>query len=83
MRLLSRTTRSEQEKVLSETREMIEKIRNYLIDETAAEDIQVVMFTVIGISCAIAIGWWIWNTLAAQTEKSKCGGQNANPFCVE
>lgn len=62
---------------------MKDKIARYIADEKAAEDIQVVMFTVIGISCAIAIGWWIWNTLAAQTEKSKCGGKNANPFCVE
>lgn len=57
-------------------------LMKYIKEDTAAEDIQVVILTVIGLSCAIAIGWWVWNILSDQANSTKCDG-NANPFCIE
>lgn len=58
-------------------------IARYMKNEEAAEDIQVVILTVVGLGCAVAVGWWIWNVLSNNANKSKCGSNNASPFCVE
>jgi len=62
---------------------MMKAIKEYIKEETAEEGVQFVVLAVLGLSCAVAIGWWVWSVLEKQTNASKCGGKNANPFCIE
>lgn len=58
-------------------------IREYIHDESAVDEaVGKIIFIVIAITCAMAIGWWIWNTLKKRTEASRCANSNS-PFCVE
>lgn len=57
-------------------------IRSYYSDDTAAEDVKVMLLTVAAIGTSIAVGWYIFNMIQKQTDKQKCNG-SANPFCVE
>ena len=57
-------------------------IYRYFKEETAAEDIQMVILTVVSAAAAIGVGWWIWNTLKHQTEGQGCD-ETESPFCIE
>ena len=57
-------------------------IYKYFKEETAAEDIQTVILTVVSAAAAIGVGWWIWNNLKKQTEGQNCD-KTTNPFCIE
>lgn len=57
-------------------------MREYIFDESAAEDIQVIIFMVIAVTVAVCAGWYIFNTIKGQTAKQKCGS-NSGPFCIE
>lgn len=57
-------------------------IRSYYSDDTAAEDVKVMLLTVAAIGSSIAVSWYIFSMIQKQTDKQKCNG-NANPFCVE
>lgn len=57
-------------------------ISAYYKDESAAEDVKVMLLTVAAIGTSIAVGWYIFDMIKGQTEKQKCNG-SANPFCVE
>lgn len=58
-------------------------IKSYIQEEDAMDELVSKMLLIVGGICvAIAIGWYVWNTLQNQTEKQKCNG-TANPFCVE
>ena len=55
---------------------------SYFKDETAQASIETVVLTVSGICVAVAVGWWIYNNIKKQADKSSCGA-NSNPFCID
>jgi len=58
-------------------------IKSYVKDESALdESVTKMLFIVIGIGCAMAVGWYIWNTLQKKTSKADCTNSNS-PWCVE
>lgn len=58
-------------------------IKNYINDECAVDEaVGKMIFIIITITCAMGVGWWIWNTLQSRTEKSSCAN-NPSPWCVE
>lgn len=66
---------------------MLNKLKNaavnYWKDEDAVDDsITKIIMIVVGIACATAVGWYVWNILQKRTEQSSCAN-NPGPFCVE
>ncbi|MEY8379432.1 hypothetical protein [Ileibacterium valens] len=60
------------------------KFITYWQDETAGiEDMPAKMvLLVVGISCAVGFGWYVWNLLAERTQRASCA-ENPGPFCIE
>ena len=58
-------------------------VSSYIKDEQAITlSVETIMFVVIGIGICLAVGYWIWNTIAKRTEESSCKN-NPGPFCME
>lgn len=58
-------------------------IQSYLKEEQALDDsVSKILFVVIAIALATAVGYWMWNTVKGRTEKSSCAN-NPGPFCME
>ncbi len=58
-------------------------ITNYIKDESAIDDsVSKMILLVVAISCAMGVGWWIWNTLQSRTAESDCSNSNS-PWCME
>lgn len=58
-------------------------IKSYVKNESALdESVEKMMFIIIAIGCAMAVGWFIWNTLQKKTDKASCSSSNS-PWCVE
>lgn len=58
-------------------------ICSYIRDEKAVDEaVSKMIFIVLGITCAMALGWWVWNILQSRTEQSNCANSNS-PWCVE
>lgn len=55
---------------------------DYFKEESAQASIETVVLTVAAIVVATAVGWWIYNTIKGQVDKSSCGA-NSGPFCIE
>lgn len=57
-------------------------IKSYLKEECASASVETVVLVVAGLSVSIAVGWWIWNTVKSNADKSSCQGSDS-PFCIE
>lgn len=55
---------------------------SYFKDESAQASIETVVLTVAALCVAIAVGWWVYNTIKGQVDKSSCGA-NDGPFCID
>lgn len=57
---------------------LITMVKNYVSEETAAEDIKTIMFVLIGIVAVVAIGWFVWSQLSSWAQKGDDASNNAD-----
>lgn len=57
-------------------------IKSYLKNDIASASVETVVLVVAALSVSIAVGWWIWNTVKNNADKSSCAGSDS-PFCIE
>lgn len=57
-------------------------LKSYCKNEDAAASVETVVLVVAALSVSIAVGWWIWNTVKNNADKSSCSGSDS-PFCIE
>lgn len=55
---------------------------SYFKEETAQASIETVVLTVAAICVSVAVGWWIYNNIKRQADKSSCGSSKG-PFCID
>lgn len=61
---------------------MLNDVKSYLKDCDASASIETIVLVTASLAVAIAVGWWIFNTVKGQADKSSCSG-NDSPFCIE
>lgn len=57
------------------------QVHQYMQEEEAVEDIQMIVLYTLGFSMAVAVGWWVWGKLKNQAESESCDNTDS-PFCV-
>lgn len=57
------------------------QVHQYMQEEEAVEDIQMIVLYTIGFSMAVAVGWWVWGKLKDQADSESCDSSDS-PFCV-
>lgn len=57
------------------------QVHQYMQEEEAVEDIQMVVLYTLGFSMAVAVGWWAWGKLKNQAESESCDNTDS-PFCT-
>ncbi len=62
---------------------MLQKVKNYLSDDSAIDgSVEKVIFILAAVTIATLVGYYMYNTVAKQTENSSCDNTDS-PFCVD